>query len=126
MAVLFGEVFPQKHQAREGARIYELEVRKSVTGEYGIRFEIMLNFSQYYHVHLDEEWVCRRFEDGLRPDLKRAMLPLKLNKFPALVENLQSQRGITRREQFSHDKRVPDLSLEVFVREVGVEGFYSR
>lgn len=48
-------------------------------------FEALLKFSRFYQVHSTEEWVCRGFEDGLRPELKQAMLPLEFNHFLAMV-----------------------------------------
>lgn len=76
-------------------------------GEYAIRFEALLKFSQFYPVHLNEKWVRRRFEDGLRPKLKRAMLSLELNQFPALVEKYTVLEGhdrtrATQPQQRSH------------------------
>lgn len=48
-------------------------------GEYAIKFEALLKFYQFFQVNPDEEWVCNWFEDGLKPELKRAILPVELN-----------------------------------------------
>lgn len=55
-------------------------------GEYAMRFEALLKFSQFYQVHSNEEWVCQRFEDGLMCELKHAMLSLEIHQFLDLVE----------------------------------------
>lgn len=78
--------FPKSVKNEKEKEFMSLKQGNMIVGEYAIRFEDLLKFFLYYQIHPDEEWVCRRFEDGLRPELKRAMLPLELNQFPALVE----------------------------------------
>ncbi|XP_052735879.1 uncharacterized protein LOC128197680 [Vigna angularis] len=51
--------------------------------EYIDRFEYLIRF---YSQHMTEGWKCQRFEQGLRYDLRRMIVPLEIKKFPALVE----------------------------------------
>ena len=55
---------------------------KSVT-EYAEKFKHLIRF---YTMPLDEEWWCRKFENGLRGDLRLMVAPLSIKDFAALVE----------------------------------------
>ncbi|XP_027912628.1 uncharacterized protein LOC114172230 [Vigna unguiculata] len=56
---------------------------KSVV-EYAEKFK---HLGHFYTMPLDEEWHCRKFENGLRGDIRLMVAPLSIKDFAALVEN---------------------------------------
>jgi len=51
--------------------------------EYAERFK---HLNCFYTLPLDEEWRCRKFENGLRGDIRLMVAPLSIKDFAALVE----------------------------------------
>jgi len=51
--------------------------------EYAERFK---HLGRFYTMPLDEEWRCRKFENGLRGDIRLMVAPLSIKDFAALVE----------------------------------------
>ena len=51
--------------------------------EYTEKFK---HLSRFYTMPLDEEWRCRKFENGLRGDLRLMVASLSIKDFAALVE----------------------------------------
>ncbi|XP_014492523.1 uncharacterized protein LOC106754964 [Vigna radiata var. radiata] len=77
--------------------------------EYKERFEYLARFYTY---NPTEEWKCRRFEQGLRHQILKALVHLKINDFSELVEQAlvaerldESVRVMrNQRRNFSRDK----------------------
>ena len=42
--------------------------------------------SRFYSQAVTEEWHCRKFEGGLKHELRRFIVPLRVCEFPVLVE----------------------------------------
>jgi len=51
------------------------------------RFEYMVRF---YTPVVTEEWRCRRFEGGLKHEIRRFIVPLRIREFPILVEQAKT------------------------------------
>ena len=51
--------------------------------EYAEKFKHLGRFNT---LKMAEDWQCRKFENGLRGDLKLIVAPLSIKEFPALVE----------------------------------------
>ena len=51
------------------------------------RFEYLARF---YSQEITEEWRCRKFEGGLRHELRRFLMPLRIREFPVLVEQAKT------------------------------------
>ena len=51
------------------------------------RFEYLVRF---YAQAITEEWRCRKFEGGLRHELRRVLVPLQIREFPVLVEQART------------------------------------
>jgi len=51
--------------------------------DYIERFEYLARF---YSLEVTEEWRCRKFEGGLKHELRRFLVPLRIKEFPILVE----------------------------------------
>jgi len=54
--------------------------------EYAEKFK---HLSRFYTMLLNEEWRCRKFENGLRGDLHLMVAPLSIKDFAALVEKVR-------------------------------------
>jgi len=48
--------------------------------------ERLRHLGRFYTMPLDEEWRCRKFEHGLRGDIRLMVAPLSIKEFVALVE----------------------------------------
>jgi len=67
----------------------------SVT-EYATRFK---HLSSFYTQTMTEAWRCRKFEFGLKQELKEVVIPMSIRDFPALVEKakvVESLKNISR------------------------------
>jgi len=47
------------------------------------RFEY---FARFYSLVVTEEWRCKKFEGGLKHELRRFIVPLWIRELPVLVE----------------------------------------
>jgi len=54
----------------------------SVT-EYATRFK---HLARFYTQTMTEAWRCRKFDFGLKQELKEVVIPMSIRDFPALVE----------------------------------------
>jgi len=54
--------------------------------EYAEKFK---HVSRFYTMPLDEEWRCRKFENGLKGDICLMVAPLSIKDFAALVEKVR-------------------------------------
>ena len=51
--------------------------------EYAEKFK---HLSRFYTLPFDDKWRCRKFENGLRGDIRLMVAPLSIKDFAALVE----------------------------------------
>jgi len=42
--------------------------------------------ARFYTPLVTEDWRCRKFEGGLKHELRRFLVPLRIREFPVLVE----------------------------------------
>ena len=47
------------------------------------------HLSRFYTLPLDEEWRCRKFENGLHDDIRLMVAPLSIKDFTVLVEKVR-------------------------------------
>ena len=55
-------------------------------GEYAAKFESLAKYFRFFQEQVDEDWLCERFEGGLRHNIKESVLPLEIRQFQPLVE----------------------------------------
>jgi len=55
--------------------------------DYVERFEYL---SRFYSQTVTEEWRCRKFEGGLKHELRHFIVPLRVREFPIFVEQAKS------------------------------------
>ena len=47
-------------------------------------------FAGFYSPAVTEEWRCRKYEGGLKHELRRFLVPLRIREFPVLVEQAKA------------------------------------
>ncbi|XP_027338106.1 uncharacterized protein LOC113852046 [Abrus precatorius] len=78
-----GKFFPSHVRAAKEREFLNLVQGNSSVYEYAIQFERLYRF---YSHSTSEEWRCQRFSDGLRTDIKRILIPLRITEFADLVD----------------------------------------
>ncbi|XP_052734270.1 uncharacterized protein LOC128196752 [Vigna angularis] len=79
----YKEYFPDTLRYAKEVEFLELVQGNMSVSEYTDRFKHLLRFNT---MKVDEEWQCRKFENGLRSDIKLLVRGHRLREFPALVE----------------------------------------
>lgn len=64
-------------------------------GECARKFESLLKYSEFYSLHPREEWMCEKYQDGLKYDIQRAVLPLHIMHFGELIERCLEFKELT-------------------------------
>ncbi|XP_017412932.1 uncharacterized protein LOC108324499 [Vigna angularis] len=79
----YTEYFPNSVRFAKEVEFLELVQGNKTVSEYADRFKHLLRFNT---MAVDEEWQCRKFENGLRGDIKLLVKGLRIREFSALVE----------------------------------------
>jgi len=61
-------------------------IRNLPIAEYANKIESLAKHSRYFGDHVDEKYMCERFDQGLRCEIKESMIPLEIHQFHVLVE----------------------------------------
>jgi hypothetical protein len=77
--------FPKHKKHGKELEFFELKQGNMSVGEYIGKFQQQSKFSMYYQNHPDKRWKCRKFEAGLKPELRRVVRPMKIRDFATLV-----------------------------------------
>ena len=80
-----GHYFPENLKHAKEMEFLQLKQGSMSVGEYAAKFQNMSKYSNYYQLHTDERWRCRKFEEGLRWDIKDSVGPLEIQEFSQLV-----------------------------------------
>ncbi|XP_027912659.1 uncharacterized protein LOC114172271 [Vigna unguiculata] len=78
-----GQYFPDSARHEREAEFLTLLQRDKSVQAYVDRFEYLARF---YSQNMSEEWRCRKFERGLRHNLMKVIMPMRIREFPLLVE----------------------------------------
>ncbi|XP_020219660.1 uncharacterized protein LOC109802655 [Cajanus cajan] len=81
--VFLEKYFPESVRHAREAEFMRLQQGEMSVIEYTMRFE---NLTRFYTQAISEAWKCRKFAEGLKYDLRRAVVPMAITEFPALVE----------------------------------------
>ncbi|XP_057457223.1 uncharacterized protein LOC130748096 isoform X1 [Lotus japonicus] len=54
--------------------------------EFASKLESLAKHFQFFHDHVNERYMCKRFVNGLRPDIEDSVRPLGIMRFQSLVE----------------------------------------
>jgi len=77
------EYFPDSVRYAKEIEFMQLEQGNLLVTEYATRFKHLARF--YTHT-MTEAWRCRKFEFGLKKELKEVVIPMSIRDFPTLVE----------------------------------------
>ncbi|KAG2384108.1 uncharacterized protein HKW66_Vig0151290 [Vigna angularis] len=83
--------FPNSAKIERETEFLNLRQGGMTVQAYISRFEYL---SRFYSQAMSEEWRCQRFEQGLRHELMKMIVPLEIKKFPALVEKAKKLEKI--------------------------------
>ncbi|KAK2380620.1 hypothetical protein QL285_068300 [Trifolium repens] len=81
--------FPETARERYGEEFLRLRQGGMNVETYAKKFESLSRFFRFFRDGIDEDYMCRRFQDGLRYELQDAVVPLGIRQFQVLVEKCQ-------------------------------------
>ncbi|KAK2407303.1 putative mitochondrial protein [Trifolium repens] len=81
--------FPETARERYGEEFLRLRQAGMNVEAYAKKFESLSRFFRFFRDGIDEVYMCRRFQDGLRYELQDAVVPLGIRQFQVLVEKCQ-------------------------------------
>ncbi|WJX62219.1 hypothetical protein P8452_47239 [Trifolium repens] len=81
--------FPDTARERYGEEFLRLRQAGMNVEAYAKKFESLSRFFRFFRDGIDEDYMCRRFQDGLRYELQDAVVPLGIRQFQVLVEKCQ-------------------------------------
>ncbi|XP_047175074.1 uncharacterized protein LOC124842604 [Vigna umbellata] len=79
----YTEYFPDSIRFAKEVEFLQLVQGNMSVSEYADRFKHLLRF---HTLTMNEEWQCRKFENGLGCDIKLLVTVLSIKEFPALME----------------------------------------
>ncbi|XP_027933068.1 uncharacterized protein LOC114188674 [Vigna unguiculata] len=79
----YAEYFPDSVRYAKEVEFLQLMQGEMSVSEYAEKFK---HLGKFHTLKMAEDWQCRKFENGLRGDLKLMVAPLFIKEFPALVE----------------------------------------
>ncbi|XP_052736041.1 uncharacterized protein LOC108336753 [Vigna angularis] len=109
-AKFYEEYFPDSVRFAKEVEFLQLVQGGMSVSEYTNRFKHLVRFNT---MATSEEWQCRKFENGLRSDLKVLISSLCIRSFPAMVERAKVlEKNVAEAEQQKKQQlsRVPVLS----------------
>ena len=87
------EYFPDSIRYAKEVEFLQLTQGGKTVTNYAERFK---HLSRFYTLPLDEEWRCKKFENGLRGDIRLMVAPLSIKDFAALVEKAKVMEKMKR------------------------------
>ncbi|KAK2383315.1 hypothetical protein QL285_070779 [Trifolium repens] len=81
--------FPETARERYGEEFLQLKQAGMNVEAYTKRFESLSRHFRFFRDGVDENYMCRRFQDGLSHELQDAVVPLGIRQFQVLVEKCQ-------------------------------------
>nr|KYP51237.1 hypothetical protein KK1_026921 [Cajanus cajan] len=96
-AKFFEKYFPNDVRRAKKIEFMQLKQGNMTVGEYASKFEELGKYSTFFY-QPDERMKCIKFEDGLRPELRKAVGILEISDFPTLIHKCRFLEG------FDHNK----------------------
>ncbi|KAK2444909.1 cleavage and polyadenylation specificity factor subunit [Trifolium repens] len=81
--------FPETARERYGEEFLQLRQEGMNVEVYAKKFESLSRYFRFFRDGIDENYMCRRFQEGLRYELQDAVVPLGIRQFQVLVEKCQ-------------------------------------
>ncbi|XP_014499267.1 uncharacterized protein LOC106760339 [Vigna radiata var. radiata] len=70
--------------------------------DYATRFK---HLRRFYTMETSEEWLCKKFENGLRGDIKLLIVGLCIREFPVLVERVRVSEKTKKEVESQHNQQ---------------------
>ncbi|XP_017416570.1 uncharacterized protein LOC108327367 [Vigna angularis] len=105
---LYTGYFPDSVRFAKEVELLELVQGNKTVSEYADRFKHLLRFNT---MTVSEEWRCRKFENGLKGDIKLLVKGLRLREFPALVEMARDMEKTKKEEEGSQSQQIQPLRV---------------
>ncbi|KAK2414896.1 hypothetical protein QL285_037431 [Trifolium repens] len=86
--------FPETARERYGEEFLRLRQGGMNVETYAKKFESLSRFFRFFRDGIDEDYMCRRFQDGLRYELQDSVVPLGIRQFQVLVEKCQEVKDM--------------------------------
>ena len=83
--------FPDSVRYAKEVEFLQLMQGEMSVSEYAEKFK---HLGRFHTLRMAEDWQCRKFENGLRGDLKLMVAPLSIKEFPALVEKARVMKKL--------------------------------
>ncbi|WJX83395.1 hypothetical protein P8452_66060 [Trifolium repens] len=90
--------FPETARERYGEEFLRLRQAGMNVEAYAKKFESLSRFFRFFRDGIDEDYMCRRFQDGLRYELHDAVVPLGIRQFQVLVEKCQEVEDLRNKQ----------------------------
>ncbi|XP_057416666.1 uncharacterized protein LOC130711179 isoform X2 [Lotus japonicus] len=78
--------FPTSARDERESQFLTLRQRGMSVPEFASKLESLAKHFQFFHDHVNERYMCKRFVNGLRPDIEDSVRPLGIMRFQSLVE----------------------------------------
>ncbi|KAK2357185.1 cleavage and polyadenylation specificity factor subunit [Trifolium repens] len=91
--------FPETARERYGEEFLQLRQGGIKVEAYAKKFESLSRYFRFFRDEIDEAYMCRRFQDGLRYELQDAVVPLGIRQFQVLVEKCQEVEDMRKKRE---------------------------
>ncbi|XP_050890220.1 uncharacterized protein LOC127095592 [Lathyrus oleraceus] len=78
--------FSSSARSEKEAQFLRLYQGNMTISEYADKFDSLAKYFRYFRDHVDENYKCERFEQGLRYEIKEFVEPFEIHQFQVLVE----------------------------------------
>lgn len=94
----FGKYFPKLCRKEIEREFHNLCKILMTVGEYTRMFKSLLKYSEFYRLHPSETCMCGKYQDGLKCDIQRVVLPLHIVRFGELTKKCMELEGVDNRK----------------------------
>ncbi|XP_050888801.1 uncharacterized protein LOC127093960 [Lathyrus oleraceus] len=104
--------FPSSARSEKEAQFLGLYQGNMTISEYADKFDSLAKYFCYFRDHVDENYKCEKFEQGLRYEIKESVEPLEIRQFQGHVSTQCPERArvcylCQRPRHFARDCRAP-------------------
>jgi hypothetical protein len=78
--------FPKSARAEKEKQFLNLYQGNMSVAEYASKFEKLSKYFRYFRDQTDEEYLCERFEHGLKYEIREIVEPMEIRQYQILVE----------------------------------------
>ena len=98
----FSEYFLNSVRYANEVEFLQLTQEGKSVADYAEKFK---HLNRFYTLLLNEEWICRKFENGLSDDIRLMVAPLFIKDFAALVEKARVMEKMKNEVEGQHPQQ---------------------